>query len=708
MSTPSEAKPQNQTTLSLDAVSRAVSGLVGGDGQGDGVCPVCEKPKFRYRVGDDGLIIFKCHSGKCGPRDGDAHWLNEATSALAAAGVPRTALQWRGHQSSSVIGPRADAAPPTPNLPTPAALRSAHAHLMSQPMLLRSLRRATGLTREDVSFAGIGWDEKERRYWLPVEDEDGNCLTVIRRRFSRSEGDTSPKSMIWPKSTGPFLYAPFGVRRDRSVVITAGERDCLALCALGFNAVCFTNGEAAVPVEDRMRPLLGTDVVLIYDNDAGNHSKTVASRLLPQVNSAKVVNWPDEIPTGYDVSDLLNDEAFGVKSVRQLLSAATPWTTREAEASVDEAEVVKALQRALVNEEVRERLAVRRADALFRVPTSDLTLAEMIAKERTPLRYTIADLHPEGSNALIAAQYKVGKTTLVVNLAKSYADGDKFLGHFAMSPGGGRIALFNYELTEDMLLDEYLIPLGIENPDRVVVLNLRGLNFDLRSRAAFTFGVKWLRERGCDALIVDPFGAAARLTNENDNSEARNWLLGTLDPFKDAAGIQDLWMPAHTGRGEKEEGAEHARGASSVDDWADVRWLYSRAKMPDAEGETTWRRFLSANGRGVGVSEREIRFDKEDRSLFVGDFMSRAQARATAGHADVLRIVNARPMINATDLKDGLAVGSRDKARIIESALRSGVIKVIDGAGVQGSRSGWKHYVTPDYDGPLVYVKPEV
>ncbi|EAP99438.1 hypothetical protein JNB_04680 [Janibacter sp. HTCC2649] len=530
---------------------------------------------------------------------------------------------------------------------------------------------------EQAVNAGLGWDPNEERVWLPVEDESGNLLTIIRRDFRPVMPAKRVKSMIWSGSKGAFLYAPFGVRQGEEVIVAAGERDCLALLALGMNAVCFTNGEKVVPASERMTPLLGQDLVFAYDNDEGGRQvQKVASALLPHASSVRIVNWSNDIPDGYDVWDILSDDKLGIGAVQKALTDASPWGEGDERAQQDQAEFDRALARALVTERVRDHMAVLRADALFSAPVSDHTLAEMLTKEREPLRFTIEDLHPEGSNGLIAAQYKVGKTTLMMNLLKSYADGDKFLGNFRMNPGDGRIALLNYELTEDMIIDTYLKPLGIENPDRIAVLNLRGMNFDLRSPSAFAWGVKWLQDRGCDALIVDPFGAAARLANENDNSEARNWLLGTLDPFKEAAGIRDLWMPAHTGRAEKAEGSEHVRGASSVDDWADVRWLYTKSAVTDSDGNTFSRRFMSAAGRGVDVSERQIGFDKDDGTLFVEEFVSRAKARTEGASIQALRVAAAMAHLN--DGKGPNTGALHDAMKGETGAIKSGVKESID------------------------------
>lgn len=181
------------------------------------------------------------------------------------------------------------------------------------------------------------------------------------------------------------------------------------------------------------------------------------------------------------------------------------------EAGVRDDRVSHYLKEMRAKDEARAILNAERAASLYMQPPPMEELSLMISRERKPLHYTIEGLHPAGSNTLIAAQFKVGKTMLMANLAKAYADGDRFLGYFDMNPGAGRLAYFNYELNEDMLVDQYFKPLGITNLDRIVVWNLRGRNFDLRSKEAFDDAVRWLKKMGCDAAIMDPFGAAARL-----------------------------------------------------------------------------------------------------------------------------------------------------------------------------------------------------
>lgn len=337
-----------------------------------------------------------------------------------------------------------------------------------------------------------------------------------------------------------------------------------------------------------------------------------------------------------------------------------------------------ALEQLEAREWARSKHDEKKADAEFIPPDSGGTLAEMLAKPQEPLQYTIKELHPRGGNGLIAAQYKVGKTTLILNLARSWADDEPFLDEFEMSTDGGNLAIFNYELTEQQFLD-YARPLGLRHPERISVLHLRGKRFDLRSPRAFDWAADWLAERDCTGLILDPFGAAARLRNENDNSEARMWLLDCVDPLKEASGVVDLWLPAHTGRGEAEEGGEHVRGASSVDDWADVRWLYTKQFEVKEDGRKYGQRYLRADGRGVSVSERQIGFDRDDNSLHVGALVGRAQGRSEGLVSNVVALVEAEPGINSGELRKRLPGDTKYKNEAIQKAVDQELIRVEPG-----------------------------
>jgi hypothetical protein len=64
--------------------------------------------------------------------------------------------------------------------------------------------------------------------------------------------------------------------------------------------------------------------------------------------------------------------------------------------------------------------------------------------------------------------------------------------------------------------------------------------------------------------------------DENSNSDV-GVFLDQLDIIKERAGVSNLILPVHTGRAQ-EQGIDRARGATRLDDWADVRWLLKKTE----------------------------------------------------------------------------------------------------------------------------------
>jgi hypothetical protein len=129
------------------------------------------------------------------------------------------------------------------------------------------------------------------------------------------------------------------------------------------------------------------------------------------------------------------------------------------------------------------------------------------------------------------------------------------------------------------------------------VLHLRGYRLPPHQPARRGLGRALAAERDVAVWVVDPFARAfvGSGTSENDNTEVGRFL-DTLDVIKERAGVSELVLPTHTGREEFEEGQERARGATRLDDWADVRWMLTK--------DDDDVRYFSATGRDVERAPR--------------------------------------------------------------------------------------------------------
>lgn len=278
----------------------------------------------------------------------------------------------------------------------------------------------------------------------------------------------------------------------------------------------------------------------------------------------------------------------------------------------------------------------------FRVPPWRPTLSEELALPDEPISYLVDEVFPTGANVLLTAQFKAGKTTLVDALAKSLADDVPFLNRFPVDQPDGRVALFNYEV-DDRQYRRWLRDIGIVNTDRVVVLNLRGYRMPVTVPYVEDWLTAWLTDREVKVWVVDPFARAftGSGTSENDNTEVGRFL-DTLDVIKNRAGVSELLLPTHTGRAVAEEGEERARGATRLDDWADVRWLLNK----DADDI----RFLRATGRDVEVPEEKLTYDEATRGLTFGGGDRAWEKRRRIADA-VVQVVTETPGITVTRLR---------------------------------------------------------
>lgn len=304
---------------------------------------------------------------------------------------------------------------------------------------------------------------------------------------------------------------------------------------------------------------------------------------------------------------------------------------------------------------IRDRARELRSGIEVHLPQNFYSLDEELKVNNEPIDWTIGELHQRGTNSLLAAQFKAGKTTFSLNLVRSLVDCEPFLGCFEVAELDGRVAFWNYEMAPQSIR-AWFASLAINRIDRVTLLNLRDQPFHLVGPAPEREAVEWLKQHEIGFWIIDPF-VRAYGSNENDN-ELVSRFLEALDSIKARAGVVDLLLLHHMGRKEHEEGKEHGRGATRLDDWADS--ILTLTKNPEGD------RFLRAEGRDVHAPRRLLHFDADTRLLTL-DQTEGASGRQASHHAaatrmekDIIRIIGQQPGILAGDLR--VAVSGNDAA----------------------------------------------
>jgi AAA domain-containing protein len=316
-----------------------------------------------------------------------------------------------------------------------------------------------------------------------------------------------------------------------------------------------------------------------------------------------------------------------------------------------------------------EQEAKRRFLAEHRPPAQApelLSLRDRLARPPDPVRYRVDEWQPAGGRALLAAQYKAGKTTLVENLVRSLVDGDPFLDRYEVQPVDGTVAVVDFEMSPRQL-DLWYRDQKIRNDDRVLLVPMRGAaaGFDLLDPETLAGWAARLRDREVAYLVVDCLRPLMDTLGLDEHREAGR-LLVALDQLLLDGGVGEALVVHHMGHT-----AERSRGDSRLRDWPDVEWRLVRQDPDDPASP----RFVTAFGRDVEVPESRLEYDPTGRRLAVAGG-SRKDAEQEAALVAVLRLLEEKPRQSANKIE--LALSGKDARekhprKAVRQALEVGV-----------------------------------
>ena len=216
-------------------------------------------------------------------------------------------------------------------------------------------------------------------------------------------------------------------------------------------------------------------------------------------------------------------------------------------------------------------------------------------------------------------------------------------------------------------LARWYTEMGID-PDQVTLVNLRGRRNPLSHPADRLELATALQ--GHTVVCCDPFGRAFTGRNQNDPGEVQAWLL-ELDAFSRAeVGATTVVLCAHAGWN-----GERSRGASSLEDWADVVVTITRNDDGD--------RYLRAIGRDVDIEEDRLSFDPLRRRLTMSGDGSRKMAAATARLLEherrVVTVLREHADSSTTDIlrllkEDGEGLRRPDLNRALNRLVEKGLV----------------------------------
>lgn len=272
-----------------------------------------------------------------------------------------------------------------------------------------------------------------------------------------------------------------------------------------------------------------------------------------------------------------------------------------------ERDIAVEVEKLEVREEAQRRFNRRHLDGLIEQITPPTDLADFLSVEDPPVQWVLEDLQPVGTRALLAAQAKSGKTTMVANLIQALADGDRFLGEF-FNHFDGTITLIDDEL-DDRMLRRWLKNINIRHPEKIRVVTLRGRLTD------FNIVDEDVREvwagmlTGTDYLILDCLRPVLDACGLDENHEA-GIFLNAFDALLKQADIDNALVVHHMGHS-----ANRSRGDSRIMDWPDALWKLTRTDPEDPAS----KRFFTAFGREVNITQQPLHYTDGHLVLNDGD-----------------------------------------------------------------------------------------
>nr|WP_238356984.1 AAA family ATPase [Kribbella italica] len=315
-------------------------------------------------------------------------------------------------------------------------------------------------------------------------------------------------------------------------------------------------------------------------------------------------------------------------------------------------------------------------------------MEDELAGPDEPVIWTVGQLHEKGTNTIITAAFKSGKTTLMQNLIRSLVDSEPFIGEHAMRELDGRVAFWNFELPEAMVKRQFR-KMKIRRLDNIWPVHLRGTRFDIMTDVAAEWTITELKRREIEVWIVDPFTRAFH-GNENDNGEVGDFL-ERLDWIKSEAGVVDLFMPIHAGRAaEGMKGKERARGGSESDGWADNRWATSRTDNKVY--------FRNDWGRSPEMPERLTELDPVTNLLTYDALgLTRSQLSSAGTRAAILDYVRNHPLCskNLITKLSGITGETKLLASLVDDLVKTGGLQVEQTWSQSGSKIIKSEYWIP-------------
>jgi DNA primase len=181
------------------------------------------------------------------------------------------------------------------------------------------LNNKRGIPDEIIDRHILGWNGW--RITIPIFDRGGDLAFFKLAKDPDDRGD-SPKMLATPGSHVELYGWDEILNRPSEIVICEGEFDRLVLEAKGLPAATSTGGAGTFRSEWAVAFASIPGVYICLDRDEAGRSG--AMRVGQMIRHAKVVELPEEVGEGGDITDLFVQLGWTADDFRRLVEAAKP------------------------------------------------------------------------------------------------------------------------------------------------------------------------------------------------------------------------------------------------------------------------------------------------------------------------------------------------------------------------------------------------
>jgi AAA domain len=280
-------------------------------------------------------------------------------------------------------------------------------------------------------------------------------------------------------------------------------------------------------------------------------------------------------------------------------------TVRAAFGADFEGEVLARIEQIRIGQEAKRRIAAE--DAAGLVMPRAVRLDTMLASPPGNEEWIVENLLRQGTLILVTAERKAGKTTLVLNLARSLLDGVPFLGTYQTARAQGYVVLFDFELPYRTAW-RWLNAMSITNTTGLLYEGMRGRasTFNVIAPGTRAALAEQMLSAGVKIVIIDCLTPLILAHGLDENTEAGRLIEG-LQALQAEAELDAVVVVHHQGWGE----AERARGDSKLEGLPDDLW---RLSLQDRNDPGSLREFY-AYGRHADAGRCVLNYQSHQHIL---------------------------------------------------------------------------------------------